>query len=123
DEVGRYKVTQIVDDRNHPAVEFIDYITINDLVISGKVSHTENWKKVHEELGNEEHQFFSGEKFLLEAVVTEYPIEEVTVSFVGLQIDGDELKLEEVLTAEPHPIYKGTLYDPAMSSPKTRLAN
>ena len=93
------------------------------LMIKGKVSHTPDWQAIHEQLGTEENQFFAGEIFKTEALVTDYPIEYVTVTFKGEQITGDSLQFTQNMSPSVHPRYLADVHDERMGDPSTKLKN
>lgn len=94
--------------------------TPTPLEISGVVNHSPEWQRVHAEAGHESNQFYAGEIFLTEAVVTNYPIESVTVTFSGNQIDGQEIVIHKTMDSS-HPTYTATIEDERMGAPETHL--
>jgi hypothetical protein len=120
-EQGVWKITQYVSDSKEED-EVSANITVMDLVIRGTVNHTSDWEKIHLELNSPPNQFFSGEKFLVEALVTNHPIEFVNLDFKGIQTNNDELIIGKTL--EPfHPLYSGEIFDKKMSESSTKLKN
>jgi PKD domain len=119
---GDYTVHLIVTDEIGATDEITKTISVVPLTITGNVYHTEKWEEIHEELNNQPNVFYSGEKFLLEANVTDYDIEKVRVIFEGKQITNETLMLQKELLSD-HPRYYGDLYHESMSSPVTRLQN
>lgn len=119
---GDYTVRLIVEDEIGSKDEVTKTIKVIPLKITGEVHHTSKWEQIHSELNNPTNVFYSGEQFLLEANVTDYPIQKVRVIFEGKQITGDKLLLEENLLSN-HPNYYGMIYDSTMSDPDERLEN
>ncbi|HZH60501.1 MAG TPA: hypothetical protein VEY70_13185 [Metabacillus sp.] len=84
---GVWSVTQYVTDGKNE-VSLTKYMFVKDLEIIGQVKHTSNWEKIHLSKQNQSYQFYSGETFLLEALVTNYPVEEVIVTMNGKLVNG-----------------------------------
>src|SRR5690606_24465764 len=90
------------------------------------VSHTDDWKDIHERHGNRPSDFYSGEKFILGSQVTNYPIEYVRASMVGNTVDGytrtvnTDLSLD--ITTGGYKLYDGEIYEHWMTDPKYQLA-
>jgi alpha-tubulin suppressor-like RCC1 family protein len=120
-EQGVWKITQYVSDSKEED-EVSANITVEDLGIRGKVNHTSDWEKIHLELNSPPNQFFSGEKFLVEALVTNHPIEFVNLDFKGIQTNNDELIIGKTLNPF-HPLYSGEIFDKKMSESSTKLKN
>ena len=108
-----------IDPDNGVATQQVTF-TPTALEIKGFVNHTPEWQAVHDEAGHEKNQFYAGEIFLTEALVTDYPIDSVTVTFSGKQIDGQELILRQNMAAA-HPKYTATVHDDRMGDPETHL--
>src|SRR5690606_23071580 len=83
-EVGKYEITVTVND-GYDEITTSTWFNSKDLILVGYVKHTPDWLAKHKELGNAPHQFYSGERFLLEADVSPYPVESLTSTFTGLQ--------------------------------------
>ncbi|WP_211656200.1 PKD domain-containing protein [Planococcus alpniumensis] len=92
------------------------------LEIEGFVNHTAEWQAIHDEAGHTPEQFYAGERFLTEAVVTDHPIEKVTVSFAGEQITGNLLTLSSVMDERTHPVYEKEVYEKMTGDPDEHLA-
>ncbi|MEQ2529103.1 PKD domain-containing protein [Bacillaceae bacterium CLA-AA-H227] len=120
-EVGDYIFKQTVTDDDNVSRDMSKTIRVNPLEIQGTVSHTAEWEEMHKNMNNPDNVFFSGEKFLVAGLVTDYPIEKVSVTFKGVQVDGEELVIGQDLISN-HPIYTGEIYDIKMSQPTTKLA-
>ena len=83
-DIGTWTITQkVIDPMGASAEAGPKQAVVLDLTISGYVTHTEAWEKIHEEKGNLPHQFYSGEKFILHADVLPRPIRSVTVNATG----------------------------------------
>lgn len=120
-QVGDWYISQEVSDGNFTLSTAPQKLEVNDLIIKGSVAHTEKWRLHHESLENPSDVFYSGEKFLTSANVSDHPIKSVKVEFKGIQVDNVELSIEKEL-APNHPIYNGEIYEPQMSLPNTKLA-
>lgn len=120
--IGEWKITQTVIDTFGSKDTLTKNVEVRDLEIVGSVNHVEKWKEVHEELGNPQNAFFSGERFLIESNVTNHPIKSVKVKFTGKQIDNNTLTLTQVLSGT-HPNYSGEIFEPSMADPRTKLMN
>lgn len=92
------------------------------LEIEGFVNHTAEWQAIHDEAGHTPEQFYAGERFLTEAVVTDHPIEKVTVSFAGEQITGNLLTLSSPMEVRTHPVYEKEVYEKMTGDPDEHLA-
>lgn len=95
--------------------------TPNQLTVTGMVNHTPEWKAMHEKAGNPLNQFYAGERFMTEAVVTNHPLKRVTVSFSGEQITGNHINMTIPMLPKAHPLYHAEVYDPKMGSPSEHL--
>ncbi|MDK8746839.1 MULTISPECIES: CARDB domain-containing protein [Bacilli] len=122
-EPREYNFRAIVTDEHGESAQSTLEFSVTPLKIAGKVEHTDKWRLIHEQLGSSENQFFSGEKFILSAAVTDHPIDYVTVQFIGSQINGSILDKTINLLQNPHPIYTGEFYDISMSDTKRKLQN
>lgn len=100
-----------------------DQVSFNPipLEIKGFVSHTPDWKAIHEANGHDENQYFAGEVFKTKAVVTNHVIDSVTVEFIGEQINNETLRFTEEMFPNPHPIYIADVFKEDMGAPDTRL--
>ncbi|WP_163537351.1 hypothetical protein [Gracilibacillus sp. YIM 98692] len=94
--------------------------------LSGQVNHTDKWKQIHDSLNHSPDQFYSGEKFLLLSEVNDvYAIEDVTVEFVGEQLNDNVLEITTSLQEQyaGAPLYDGEIYNNSMSNAETYLKN
>lgn len=100
-EPGVYRITQYVDDGEYTDIA-TSTLEVNDLEITGYVKHTENWKRIHENLGCVEDpcpKFYSGEKFLFDVAISDYPVltidavEQVVVRVKGERDDGQPVSV------------------------------
>ncbi|PTY82477.1 peptidase, partial [Heyndrickxia sporothermodurans] len=96
--------------------------SVNPLKIDGFVKHTPKWEEIHNQKKHPTSYFYSGEKFVLSANVTDHPIEYVIVNFKGIQKNGVELNINQALSGN-NPIYNGEIFDTKMSEPTTSLEN
>ncbi|MEK6190599.1 MAG: hypothetical protein N2A99_06385 [Carnobacterium alterfunditum] len=96
--------------------------TAAPLEITGSVSHTPEWQRNHVEANRDLANYFSGEIFVTSSTVTNHPIESVTVTFDGSQVNGQNLRIQKVMTPS-HPKYDMEIFDPVMARPETRLAD
>lgn len=120
---GDYTITLTVTDEPGGTDTTTKVLSVNELDINGIVEHTDKWKDYHLEQGNSPNQFYSGEKFITIADVTDYPISKVHVEFAGELLKGDLLNINEKLVPNPHPQYTGEVFDEVMASPDNRLKN
>lgn len=110
-----------IDESNDEAIANIQFIAL-PLEIKGVVKHTPDWQAIHDESGHEPNQFYAGERFLTEAIVTDHPIKKVTVSFTGEQITGNLLNLLLPMVERTHPVYEVEIYDRVAGDPTEHLA-
>ncbi|WP_368502752.1 PKD domain-containing protein (plasmid) [Alkalihalophilus sp. As8PL] len=123
DQTGEYQIQLLVTDEYGATDTASATIVVNPLTITGYVKHTEEWEKKHTSLGNNPNQFYSGETFILEADVSDYPIDKVEVSFVGARGNGSLLELDTDLIRHSNTLYVGELYDASMIETDTMLRN
>ncbi|WP_281864833.1 PKD domain-containing protein [Planomicrobium okeanokoites] len=110
-----------IDDSNGVGTAAVSFVA-NPLEIRGVVNHTADWEAIHAEAGHLPDQFYSGERFLTEAIVTDHPIEKVTVSFAGQQITGNLLTLLLPMVERAHPVYEVEVYESITGNPDEHLA-
>lgn len=125
-EPGNYSVQLTVTDPHGESDQVIKQLSAEPLNITGQVLHTSDWQKIHQAFKTPSKGFYSGEKFVLHATVTNYPIDPsygVEVDFAGNQMNGNDLILSEKLTKKNNTLFTGVLYDTSMSDPATRLTN
>ncbi|WP_066412845.1 hypothetical protein [Sutcliffiella cohnii] len=122
---GEYTFYQRVTDSDEESAtdSVTAVVTIRDLTLTGKVLHTQEWQERHEKEGNQPHEFYSGEVFVLEADITDYPVEYVTVDFEGEQINGNIYTKSIILYYDSPGLFKGELYEPEFSKEGTLLKN
>ncbi|MEF3086634.1 CARDB domain-containing protein [Bacillus altitudinis] len=93
-----------------------------ELTLLGDVAHTEHWTKIHEENMNGKYDFYSGEKFLLNAIVSPYPVEYVTTDFQSLMQNGKMYKKTvQLIMSEKETVYIGEIYDEIFFDKETSL--
>ncbi|WP_202081178.1 Athe_2463 domain-containing protein [Caldalkalibacillus salinus] len=123
-QVGTHTIRQVVTDTHGAQDTMNQSFTVHELTITGQVSHTEEWNETHDKLNNSPEQFYSGEKFKLQADVTDHTIQYVRVVFEGEQVDGQSLRIRTNLEAtSDNAIWTGELYEQSMTKPATRLQN
>jgi hypothetical protein len=101
-------------------------VNYSQLEITGKVSHTDKWLEIHNKRNNNPSvEFYSGERFVLEAVATVHDTEYVRVYFEGEQVSGNALTLTTDLlqVSSQSKIWIGSIADSRMVETKTRLKN
>lgn len=123
DQLGEYTIKQTVTDSFDATDTETKKVLVKDLVITGIVKHTDKWNEKHAALGNAPNEFYSGETFVLDAEITNYPANYVRVKFEGKQVSGNNMLLFASLAKQSNELYTGDLYDPEMSEPDTRLAS
>lgn len=91
-----------------------------ELKIIGRVDHTDRWKEIHKELENNPNQFYSGEKFLLHAELTNHSPKNVTVEMEGVQLNKERINVVETLDRDGES-FTGELYRDSFSNQYTKL--
>ncbi|MDC3424314.1 PKD domain-containing protein [Aquibacillus sp. 3ASR75-11] len=120
---GNYTFKQTVTDTIGDSATASTSIYVYNLTIVGNVLHTPEWESKHSALGHNPLDFYSGERFLLEADVVDYPIDYLTVDFEGYQNNGNLYKKTVKLTDSSPILRKGELYDPSFIEGGTSLKN
>src|SRR5690606_9439857 len=92
-----YQVTLKVTDQVGASDETSSVITVIPLILEGTVSHTEYWQTIHDYYEHDADQYYSGEVFVLEALVTNYPIKKVEVDLVGTIKTGKNVTINQEL--------------------------
>ncbi|MBU8908195.1 S24 family peptidase [Desertibacillus haloalkaliphilus] len=143
DEVGTYRITQHVSDGEEfdMATSTLEVI---DLDITGFIKHIDRWEQHHIERGcgipcNE---FYSGEKWLFEAEISDYPvweeanIEQVLLRFVGEREIGSTVSIGHDYSEPNGPsraspivlkrrdesnVFEGEFYEDWMTTPSERF--
>ncbi|WP_197468133.1 PKD domain-containing protein, partial [Fictibacillus phosphorivorans] len=119
-QVGRYDVRATVHDGT-VEVGTSTWFYSKPLIIKGYVKHTADWLLKHQEQGHSPNQFYSGEKFLLEADTSPYPIVYVRSTLIATQANGNPHVKTVGLTPTTNVFAKGELYDPAYLEYPTNL--
>lgn len=119
-QVGRYDIRATVNDGT-AEVSSTTWFYSKPLIINGYVKHTPIWLAKHQELGNAAYQFYSGEKFLLEADTSPYPTVYVKATLSAFQANGNAHSVQVPLSGVSNIFYKGELYDPAYLEYPTNL--
>lgn len=109
-ETGRYDITVEVND-GYDTTEVETWFNSKPLILIGHVNHTEDWLNKHNELGHSLDKFYSGEKFLLQADVSSYPIEYVKTTLIAKQTDNTPVKISKTLSKVSDILYDGFIYD------------
>lgn len=125
-QIGTHRLVQTVTDSYGKSDSVTQTIVVGLLEITGQVSHTDNWLEIHKTQGNNSNvEFYSGEKFMLEADVTVHDIESVRVYFEGEQVNGGTLNLTTDLSqvGPQSKIWNGSLSDNRMVEVKTKLSD
>jgi hypothetical protein len=127
---GDYVIHLEVTDQYDGKSEIEDTINVRPLQISGSVLHTERWKEIHQELGNGDNEFFSGERFILNSTVTNNSIStpkdvQVEVAAEGIDINNSPVSLNTTLTEQSRTgasiSHHGELYEEFMSEPNQKF--
>ncbi|WP_201715513.1 CARDB domain-containing protein [Rossellomorea arthrocnemi] len=121
-EVGDYEFKATVDDGYDSSDVTISFYS-KPLTIIGQVLHTPDWLKLHQSKGNRIDEFYSGEKFVLVANTTNYPISNLSVTMNAVQKKGTIYKPKI-----PIPYTSGTRHqteyeDPMLMETGTALKN
>ncbi|RHW35956.1 hypothetical protein D1B31_17850 [Neobacillus notoginsengisoli] len=119
-EVGRYDLRVTVSDGAEITTSSTWFYS-KTLILNGYVKHTEFWEDKHQSLGNRENQFYSGEKFILEADTSQYPIEYVKSTLIASRENGTPVSSPSTLAKSTSTFYIGELYDPTFLDYPTNL--
>ncbi|MEK3992666.1 CARDB domain-containing protein [Robertmurraya sp. FSL R5-0851] len=109
-EVGRYDIRTTVND-GYDEIGTSTWFYSKPLIINGYVNHTELWKQQHLKEGNQPNQFYSGEKFLLDAETSPYPTNYVKATLKASRADQSLVNTSVPLNYQTNILYKGELYD------------
>jgi len=116
-EVGAYVIKQTVSDNKGGTDSITKTVIVDDLIILGQVNHTLEWLTIHQRLGNQLLDFYSGEKFLLAANISAAPVEYVKVQAIGESIDGLSINDYTPLTSTTTQLYEGVYYKDSFADP------
>jgi len=119
---GKYDITVTADD-GFDVTEIITWFYSKPLSITGHVNHTSEWEQKHIAMGHDLKYFYSGEKFMLSADTSPYPIEYVKSTFLATQSDGLAISREVSMIPESRILYKGSLYDEKFLNYPTNIKN
>ena len=86
------------------------WINVKSLILKGFVLHTDEWNLFHQQMGHAFNMFYSGEKFMLAANVSPYPIVYVKSTLVANQADGKPINDSVELYKHSNVLYRGELY-------------
>ncbi|MDE5055295.1 PKD domain-containing protein [Niallia taxi] len=109
-DTGRYDISVEVND-GYDTTEVETWFNSKPLILKGHVNHTEDWLNKHNESGHSLDKFYSGEKFLLQADVSSYPVEYVKTTLIAEQTDNTPIKITKTLSKLSDIIYDGFIYD------------
>lgn len=122
---GKYTVNLEVTDEYGAKDDITKTISVIPLTIQGEVSHTDEWKEVHEYYNHSEDQFYSGERFILDAYVTNYPVKQVDVTLIGEDVSNNSVELNEHLSEQSRTsnviTMSGSMYEEFLAQPLTKL--
>lgn len=119
-QVGRYDIRATVFD-GYDESEVTTWFYSKPLIINGYVKHTPLWLVKHQDLGNASNQFYSGEKFVLEADVSPYPTVYVKSTLSAVQANVISHNPIVSLSKVSGIFFKGDLFDPAYLEYPTNL--
>ncbi|WP_374717754.1 PKD domain-containing protein [Neobacillus sp.] len=117
---GRYDVRATVSD-GYESTEVTTWFYSKPLTLKGHVEHTPDWLKKHQEMGNTLNQFYSGEKFLLSADTSPYPVESIKSTLIATRADGQTINRTVNLNGVSAILHTGELYDEQFLQPPTSL--
>lgn len=121
-EVGNYRIDQTVSDGYGGKDSVSATIPVKPLTLEGFVDHTDQWKTIHSDEGNQPNDFYSGEPFVLKGVTSAAPVEKVTVTFNGNRDNGQLVTNTITLSGTSDPVvYTGTYLEEIFSKPNTKL--
>lgn len=122
---GDYTIKLEVTDEPGGKDQISKTISVIPLEIHGEVYHTDYWKTIHDYYEHDDNLFYSGERFMLKSLVTDYPLDSIKVEFVGYKIDNTNVKIVENLenfnVVNDFREYNGSIYEEFMSQPDTKL--
>lgn len=122
---GEHTITQTVTDSYGLSATYSRTLTVLPLTITGHIGHTAQWEEIHQQLNNPAHHFYSGEEWLLSALVSEAPAQRVYVSFTAQRVDGtlQEITFNLSQSHEDPLRYSYSYYNQSFMHPRTRLRN
>lgn len=120
-EIGTFSILQTVSDGKGGTDSMTKTVIVDDLTVVGNVYHTDEWLDIHLRQGNMPLDFYSGEKFLLAADVSNAPIQYVKVQALGESIDGLSINDSTTLTATSTQLYEGVYYKDSFADPLTLI--
>lgn len=119
-QVGRYDIRATVND-GYDETETSTWFFSKALIINGYVKHTSIWNAKHQSLGHTANQFYSGEKFLLEADTSPYPTVYVKSTLKATRANETPISAAPILAKGSDIFYTGELYDPTFLEYPTNL--
>jgi PKD domain len=117
---GRNDVRATVSD-GYESTEVTTWFYSKPLTLKGHVEHTPDWLKKHQEMGHSLNQFYSGEKFLLSADTSPYPVEYIKSTLIATRADGQTINRTVNLNGVSAILHTGELYDEQFLQPPTSL--
>jgi hypothetical protein len=117
---GRYDVRTEVSD-GIETTQASTWFFAQALILKGAVKHTSEWDTKHQSLGHAANQFYSGEKFLLGATTSPYPIEYVKSTLHAVQADDQPIVRTVTMAASSSTLYTGELYDALFAQYPTNI--
>jgi|GEM_PF-1615705 len=118
---GSYQVTLTVSD-GYLQSTAVKTVVVSPLGIHADVNYTEEWRKLHEEMGHQTEQhpkaFYSGEIFVVSLNSSPAPVDHVMAWMDTTALDGQSLYVWESLmeSAEDATSFYGELFDPKFQS-------
>lgn len=119
-EVGRYDLKTTVND-GMDTTTVSTWFYSKALIINGYVKHTPLWQEKHNSLGHAPNQFYSGEKFLLEADTSPYPTVYVKSTLSATRANETPVSAATTLIKKTNIFFTGELFDPTYLEYPTNL--
>lgn len=94
---------------------------VTPLTIEGVVYHEPDMEALHRQLGHNLRKFYSGERFLLDANITNYPAQYVKATFSATLINGTRLFPQTNLNKISNILYTGSHFDRRYEDPSTYI--
>lgn len=107
DQVGEFTIKLELQDARGGTDTITKIVTVYELNITGTVDHTPQWKAIHQEKGNEPHQYYSGEDLILASEITDYPANYVKATLTGRLVNGNLYSRSVNLTKQSSTVYTG----------------
>jgi len=121
-DVGTWTFTQTVTDPDGAVTQDGPKTAeVYPLILSGNVFHTDEWLRIHMKEGNPPNSFYSGEKFLLGADVSDYPIKSSNVSISGILETGEPFSANVSLSQESNTYLSGSYFEERFAKKGTMI--